>query len=388
MQRIRLPERAEWRAEAEALGFRFHTIDGEPYWVDDGAWTFTLRQVEDDIEAASAELHALAMDLVAEAVRSESMMARLGIPEAYRDWIAQSWARGDRHLYGRMDLAYTGHGPAKLLEFNYDTPTSLYESAYFQWLWLEARIARSELPAGADQYNAIQDRLIEAFGLLQGGLRQPLYLSSVRDHVEDRGTVLYVRDCAVHAGIDCRILDLEDIGLSVDGRFTDTDDYVIESLFKLYPWEDMFADRYGSALPGSGLIAFEPPWKALLSNKAVLPLLWERHPGHPNLLEAHLDDGSALPPGWVRKPIHSREGANVELVLPDGSAAAEPGPYAGPAIRQAYAPLAAVELDGEGFHAVIGAWVIGDTPAGMGIREDRGLITRDRARFVPHVILD
>lgn len=388
MRRITLPERPEWRAEAEALGFRFHTIAGEPYWVDDGAWVFTLKQVEDDLEAASAELHAMAMDLAAEAVKSEALMDRLGIPEPYRDWIAQSWSRGDRHLYGRMDLAYTGHGPAKLLEFNYDTPTSLYESAYFQWLWLEARIARGELPAGADQYNAIQDRLVEAFGLLKGTLREPLYLTSVRDHAEDRGTVLYVRDCAAQAGLDCRVLDLQDIGLSVDGRFTDTDDYVIESLFKLYPWEDMFADRYGSALPGSGLIAFEPPWKALLSNKAVLPLLWERHPGHPNLLEAHVDDGVALPPGWVRKPVHSREGANVELILPDGVAAAEPGPYVGPAIRQAWTPLAEAEVGGERFHAVIGAWIIGDTPAGMGIREDRGLITRDSARFLPHVILD
>lgn len=388
MRRLSLPERPEWRAEAEALGFRFHTIGGEPYWVDDGAWQFTLRQVEDDLEAATAELHAMAMDLVAEVVRSEALMAKLAIPEAYRDWIAASWTRGDRHLYGRMDLAYTGTGPAKLLEFNYDTPTSLYESAYFQWLWLEARIARGDLPAGADQCNAIQDRLIEAFGLLRGELREPLYLTSVRDHLEDRGTVLYVRDCATQAGIDCRIIDLEDIGLSVDGRYTDTDDYVIESLFKLYPWEDLFAERYGSALPGSGLTAFEPPWKALLSNKGVLPLLWERHRGHPNLLEAHFDEGAALAPGWVRKPIHSREGANVELILPDGGTAAEPGPYAGPAIRQAWTPLATADLDGERFHAVIGAWVIGDTPAGMGIREDRGLITRDSARFLPHVIVD
>ncbi|WP_210694125.1 glutathionylspermidine synthase family protein, partial [Pseudomonas protegens] len=27
-----------------------------------------------------------------------------------------------------------------------------------------------------------------------------------------------------------------------------------------------------------------PPWKAILSNKGALALLWERHAGHPNLL--------------------------------------------------------------------------------------------------------
>jgi glutathionylspermidine synthase len=32
MQRIRIAERAQWRARAEEAGFRFHTIDGQPYW--------------------------------------------------------------------------------------------------------------------------------------------------------------------------------------------------------------------------------------------------------------------------------------------------------------------------------------------------------------------
>jgi glutathionylspermidine synthase len=37
---------------------------------------------------------------------------------------------------------------------------------------------------------------------------------------------------------------------------------------------------------------------------------------------------------------------------------------------------------------LIGSWVIGDLPAGMGIREDRSLITQDTSRFIPHVIVD
>ena len=31
---------------------------------------------------------------------------------------------------------------------------------------------------------------------------------------------------------------------------------------------------------------FEPAWKAMLSPKAVLPVLWERNPDHPLLLQA------------------------------------------------------------------------------------------------------
>ena len=153
MQRLAIAERPNWRQRAEALGFLFHTIDGEPYWIDDAYYRFTLRQVEDDIETPSGELHEMAMALVNEVVRSEELLSKLRIPHAYWDWIAASWQRGEKHLYGRMDFAYNGTGPAKLLEFNYDTPTSLYEAAYFQWIWLEDQITAGALPKHADQYN-------------------------------------------------------------------------------------------------------------------------------------------------------------------------------------------------------------------------------------------
>lgn len=387
MQRLSIAERPNWRQRAEALGFLFHTIDGEPYWIDDAYYRFTLRQVEDDIETPSSELHEMAMALVNEVVRSEELLSKLRIPHAYWEWIAASWQRGEKHLYGRMDFAYNGTGPAKLLEFNYDTPTSLYEAAYFQWIWLEDQIAAGALPKHADQYNMLQDLLIQAWGEMKRELPKPLYFASVRDHLEDRGTVLYLRDCAVQAGIESKIIDIEDIGLSSEGHFTDLDDNVIRALFKLYPLEFMFEEEFGRALPQSAVRLIEPPWKSILSNKGALALLWQRHEGHPNLLETHFDDATAteLPTGWVRKPLLSREGANVRLVTPDGTSAEEPGPYDdGAFVRQRYAPLPRFD----DYHAVIGAWLVGDAPAGMGIREDTGFITRDTARFVPHVIVN
>src|SRR3546814_2826390 len=56
-----------------------------------------------------------------------------------------SWLEGHPHLYGRMDFSYNGSGPAKLLELNYDTPTSLYEASAFQWGWLRSEEHTSEL---------------------------------------------------------------------------------------------------------------------------------------------------------------------------------------------------------------------------------------------------
>lgn len=384
MKRVRIDERSQWRARAAESGFRFHTIDGLPYWDETAYYAFTLRQIEQDIEDPSAELHAMSMDLVDEVVRSEQLMDQLAIPPAFRDWIADSWRRGEPHLYGRLDFAYDGTGPAKLYELNYDTPTSLFEASFFQWQWLEDQRNQNRLPPHADQFNAIHEALVERFGQLSAQLPPPLYFSAVGNSEEDQGTVAYLRDCAAQAGLRGEAIAIEDIGLSEDGRFTALDDTVIGSLFKLYPLEDLMTESFGQALPTSGVQLLEPAWKAILSNKGVLPLLWQRHRGHPNLLAAEFDDGSALPAGWVRKPLFSREGANVAMHLADGSWQESEGPYNGPAIRQAAHPLTSFD----GGYPLIGSWIVGDQACGMGIREDDSRITRDSARFVPHAIID
>ncbi|WP_347260941.1 glutathionylspermidine synthase family protein [Rudaea sp.] len=390
MRRIEIAERPDWRASAERLGFRFHTIAGEVYWDERACYAFTLGEIERDIETPTGELHEMAMDLVADCVRDEALLKRLAIPETYWNWIADSWRTAAPHVYGRMDLAYDGHGPAKLYEFNYDTPTSLYEAAFFQWHWLEEQKQRGVLPANADQYNLIQENLIEAFGAIARRLPRPFYFSAVRESVEDQATITYLRDCAEQAGIATKAIAVEDIGLAKDGRFTDLDDGVIGTLFKLYPLEFMFAEEFGEALPKSGIHLIEPPWKAILSNKGVLPLLWQRHENHPNLLPAFFDEAqfeddarAALPAGWVRKPFFSREGANIEMHLADDSTTASAGPYDdAPTIRQAVHPLPRFD----GGYPLVGSWVVGDRPSGIGIREDATLITRDTARFVPHII--
>lgn len=389
MQRRPLVPRLHWRQQAEQHGFAFHTIDGAPYWDERACYVFTLEQIERDIEDATQEIHAMALDLVDAVCGSERLMERLHVPRDYRDWIARSWRRRDPHLYGRIDLAYDGQGPAKLYEFNYDTPTALFEAAYFQWLWLEDRIADGTLPNGADQYNGLQEALIEAFGAMarERRLRTPLHFAAHAGHAEDGGTVDYLRDCAHQAGIATHRLDVEAIGLGDDGRtFADDRGRAITSLFKLYPYEFMFEDAFGPALVHDAMQLVEPPWKALLSNKGALALLWERHRGHPNLLDCRIDDApcEALAAGWVRKPFFSREGANIAAVTPSGERLATAGPYAdGPQVRQAWHPLPSFD----GGHPLIGSWVVGDRACGMGIREDDGPITMNTSRFVPHAIV-
>jgi glutathionylspermidine synthase len=386
MQRLILPERPDWQAKADSLGFTWHHTSGDPYWSDEVAYALTLQEVEEGIEAPTAELHQMCLDLVDEAVKSERLMTQLDIPEKLRDYVADSWKRGDPSLYGRFDFAYDGQGPAKLYEYNADTPTSIYESAVFQWLWLEDRIADGSMPADADQFNSLHEKLVGRFREIfpMGGF---VHFSSDPDFVEDRQTVRFLEDIARQAGLDPKFVAIGDIGLNADGRFVDEQNWLIQAMFKLYPWEQMLRDDYAEPLPHADVTVLEPAWKSILSNKGILPLLWERHAGHPNLLEAYFEDdprASALSSAHVRKPLFSREGDNISIVEPTGTEEGKDGGYDGRAILQAvHAPPV---FDGR--HAIIGAWVVGEEPAGMSVREDEGRITRNVSRFVPHLIRD
>ena len=240
MQRLRITPRPHWKLKAREYGFNFHTLQGEPYWQEDAYYSFTLDQIEQDIEAPTVELHQMCLHAVNQVVSSERLMQEFCIPQAHWNLIAESWRRQDPSLYSRLDLAYTGHGPAKLLENNADTPTSLYETGFWQWLWLEEQMQAGLLPAGADQFNLLQEKLIERFRHLKSLYPNTLlHLSCCKDSNEDRGTVQYLADCALEAGIANDFVYIEDIGLGETGRFSDLNNGEIEWLFKLYPWEFM-----------------------------------------------------------------------------------------------------------------------------------------------------
>ncbi len=385
MKRVFLPERPDWKQEAEALGFGFHSMYGAPYWDESRAYEFTLSEIEEHLEDPSEDLWKMCLDLVGHVVADPALMSLMAIPEAYHAWIAESWRRGDPSLYGRFDFHYDGTGPAKMLEFNADTPTALYETGFFQWLWLDQQIQTGILPSGADQFNSVQDQLISRFqALFVPGYE--LHFACVEDNDEERATVQYLQDCAQQAGLRPQFVTVENIGVDRSGQFADANSVLIQTLFKLYPWEDMLRERFSVHLPTAEMQFLEPPWKAILSNKACLPLLWDMFPGHPNLLPSWFEKDAppeALEAPHVVKPFFSREGANISLRgLSEGDVTTDGHYGAEGHIVQTYAPAAKFDDD----HAMIGSWIVGDTACGICIREDKALVTQDLSRFVPHFI--
>ena len=373
MRREIVTPRTGWQQKVEALGFDFYTLDGKSYWTEQACYAFSSDQV-DEMEAATEELHGLCLKAV-EHVVGNRLWQRMRIPPAWGDYITTVWRRSDPTIAGRFDLVYDGNTPPKLLEYNADTPTALYEAAVVQWYWLK------DVKPEADQFNSIHEKLIDAWKAVAAKLspRATVHFARFEDHPEDLATSDYLRDTAVQAGLVTKPLAVPQIGWN-GKRFTDPEEVPIQVLSKLYPWEWMMREAFGAFVPTDTTAFIEPVWKLILSNKMLLPLLWEGFPNHPNLLPAFEIEHTDLGGRYVKKPIFGREGHNVTLIAP-GVFDTAGGSYGAEGhVWQAYQPLPVFD----GNHAVVGSWVIGGKPAGIGMREDDGRITHNNSRFVPH----
>jgi glutathionylspermidine synthase len=373
MRRVPACPRPDWQSKVEAAGLTWHT-PAEPYWNESAFYEFTASEIG-VLEDATNGLAQMALS-AARFMIDRKLYAQLGIPENAIPLIERSWNREAPSLYGRFDLAYTGEGPPKLLEYNADTPTSLLEAAVMQWYWLE------DTHSDKDQFNSIHERLIARWAELAPSFPGGRIDFVSTDEQEDRMTVAYLLDTAEQAGLCGLNFLAEDIGWDGAG-FVAPDGRPLTSVFKLYPWEWMVREEFGKYLDDANVIWVEPPWKMLLSNKALLPILWELYPQHPNLLEAGWTEPRSG--SWVRKPLLGREGANVTL-HDRGNDLSTAGDYGEEGfVYQDLAPLKSFE----GKYPVIGSWVIGHEPgnvaAGIGIRESDIPITTNLSQFVPHL---
>jgi glutathionylspermidine synthase len=385
VRRARSVPRPGWQQTIHEQGLVFDSPgrDGigspRPYWDESVHYVFEMDEIL-AIEADVELLHSMCLDAVENVITTERYRD-FAIPEWVWPGIAESWKRSDPYVYGRFDLRYDGSGPAKLLEYNADTPTTLLEASVVQWFW------KTSVFPEDDQWNSIHEKLVARWAEIGGKLPSDelhFVWSRAETTGEDHVTLSYLQETAAEAGLNTTGLAIEDIGWDpLLHRFVDLAEARMATVMKLYPWEWMVEEPFGRnavvQLPGTMWV--EPLWKMLLSNKALLAVLWEMHPGHPNLLPAFLDQPGMLTE-YVRKPKLGREGANIEIVAP-GYETATGGVYGKEGyVYQLFDPLP--EFDG--YRPVLGTWLVGDEAAGLGIRETAGLVTDDGAAFLPHRI--
>lgn len=385
MKRLSIPPRDNWQQKVEELGFSFHSLD-DVYWDESAAYSFTMNEVL-MLEEATNKLHEMCLQTVQHII-DKDLYHLLKIPKEFVPFILRSWDGDEPSIYGRFDFSYNGTGYPKLLEYNADTPTSLFESAVVQWHWLQ------DYNSSKDQFNSIHEKLIAYWAMLKDYLHvSPVYFSSIDDSIEDIVTAEYMRDTAIQAGLDTDFIFVRDIGWN-GSNFTDLNEEVMTNIFKLYPWEWLIHEDFGSNLLNDAAQTYwiEPSWKMILSNKGFLPILYKLFPSSPYLLKSYFDTDCRNPEmefpftGYVKKPLLSREGANIEIF--------EPG------IEMKKTLITDGEYGEEGFvyqelkklpefngnYPMVGSWVVGGEAAGIGIREANSLITTNKSRFVPHFI--
>lgn len=350
------------------------------YWHEAAVYEVSEEEVE-YLERVTEELHDMSVQAARRMVEDPEIMARLGLPPEATALIRDSLPA--MTLYGRFDLAYDGTGPARLLEYNADTPAGLVEAAVTQWFWLE-----DEMP-DFDQWNMLHERLVQAWTEFKPRIPGDVvhFAVGTNEPTEDWATVAYLRDTAREAGLIDLGIVMEEIGWH-HGRscFVDAAGVEIKTCFKMYPWEWMLEEEFGRYIldGASSTVWIEPAYKALLGSKALLPVLWEMFPGHECLLPAYFD-GPRDMDRYVAKPMFGWEGAGIRVVVGGEEVATRPERHSAGQehVYQQFVDLPWVEGGG---YPVVGTWIINGHAAGLGIRESDNLVTDTDARFVPHFL--
>jgi glutathionylspermidine synthase len=379
MERISIAPRADWQRIVESQGFHFHSLDeanatAQPsYWDESVCYRFASSEI-DVLEKATYELNDLCLKAVAHVI-DQNLLGAFHIPPAFHEFVRASWESEEHTIYGRFDLAFDGVGPPKLIEYNADTPTALLEASVVQWGWFKDRYPT------ADQFNSIHERLLEAWSGLKRDSPETWYFTSLEGSLEDFITVNYLRDTAAQAGLATAYIPIGRIGWNANRRaFVDEQEQPMRHIFKLYPWEWLLREQFGPQLLECQVQWLEAPWKMLLANKTILPMLWELFPNSPYLLKAGWEP---LDTDYARKPIFGREGANVTLVQGGQTLIETEGPYReGPFIYQELNELPSFDDQ----HVIVGSWLVNGYACGIGLREDSSPITQNTSRFVPHFI--
>ncbi|QWU80611.1 glutathionylspermidine synthase family protein [Campylobacter novaezeelandiae] len=373
----------------ESIGFSWHTdSDGSDY-ISDELVCVNSNEANAYYEAAN-ELYDMFI-AAAQNVIDNDRFDELAIPFNLRDIIKISWENEVHwHLYGRFDFAGGIDGkPIKLLEFNADTPTMLFESAILQWALLKQNNMDER-----SQFNNIYEALMDNFKRLITLNDDPssfeeyyqgwkILFSSIANNQEEILTTKLLEHIAKEAGFHTHFAYVDEVEFNEnEGIFKDGQNY--EYWFKLIPWEDIAIEEGELAalltqiMKNQKAIILNPAYTLLFQSKGIMKILWELYPNHPLLLETK--DKPLSGKSYVKKPIFGREGANISIIKNDEVICENQGPYQNNFIYQEFIELN--EYNKEYYQAGVFFAYEG---CGLGFRKG-SMILDNTSKFVGHII--
>ena len=376
----------------ESLGFVWHTDSDETSYISDELVVISETEAEAYYEATNTlyDMYIEAADYVIE----NNLFHEIGIPFNLVEAIKESWENDIHwHLYGRFDLAGgIDNKPIRLLEFNADTPTALFETAIIQWAMLKQNNLEEE-----SQFNTLYESLVDNFKRLvtleeDVSTFEESYdgwnflFTSVKGNSEEENTVRLLQHIAKDAGFNTEFAYIDDIEFSSeDGIFYNDKNY--ELWFKLIPWEDIALEESDLAMLLSNIIKnqkaiiFNPAYTLLFQSKGLLKILWDLYPNHPLLLETSFDVLKGQK--QVKKPVFGREGGSISILDEDATSIEHiKGDYDNhKMVYQAYTELA---TDSKGLSYQAGVFYAYEA-CGLGFRKG-GKILDNMSKFVGHIV--
>jgi len=376
----------------EKIGFVWHTDSDETSYLSNQLVQVTTDEAEAYYEAGN-ELYDMFV-AAGEFVVENDLFHDIGIPFNLVEQIKESWENAVHwHLYGRFDFAggIDGH-PIKLLEFNADTPTALFETAIVQWAMLKQN--------GMDessQFNIVYDKLLDNFKrlvTLDESVEEfeerydgwKFLFTAIRGNAEEENTVRLLQHIATEAGYETEFAYMDEVEFdSSEGIFYGDEAY--ELWFKLVPWEDIAIDEsdlaalLGDIIANQKAIIFNPAYTLMFQTKGIMKVLWDLYPEHPLLLKTSFEPLEGIK--QVKKPIFGREGGSVSILDTDGSVLLlEEGEYD----NYAYVYQEFVELprDSDGAYYQAGLFYAYES-CGLGFRKG-GEIMNNMSKFVGHIV--
>ena len=375
----------------ESLGFVWHTDSDDSSYISDELIVVSEQEAEAYYEATNT-LYDMYVE-AAEHVVENDLFHEIGIPFNLIDTIKESWKNDVHwHLYGRFDLAGGLDGkPIKLLEFNADTPTALFETAIIQWAILKQNGMEE-----SSQFNTTYEALVDNFKrlvILEEDVSDfeerydgwKFLFTSVRGNAEEENTVRLLQHIATEAGYKTEFAYMDDVEFNEEGISYQDESY--ELWFKLIPWEDIALEESDLAMilkniiKSQKAIIFNPAYTLLFQSKGLLKILWDLYPNHSLLLETSFEplEGQKQ----VKKPVFGREGGNVSILDENASELESvDGDYSNhKMVYQAYTELA-TDAEGQSYQAGV---FYAYEACGLGFRKGR-VILDNMSKFVGHVV--
>ncbi len=381
-------------ATLEELGFDWHTDSDGTKYVANQLVEVLPEEAEAYYEAVN-EIYDMYVE-AAEFIIENDLFFELGIPFNLVDAIKKSWENDVHwHIYGRFDLAGGIDGkPIKLLEFNADTPTALFETALLQWALLKHNEFDDE-----QQFNNVYEAITENFKRLVTLFDDPeqfeelydgwkILFSSVSENSEEETTVRLLQQMATDAGFNTAFEYIEDVEFDENGVY-DKEGNKYEYWFKLYPWEDIATDEPELAtlltkiMDNQEAILLNPAYTLLFQSKGMLKVLCDLFPESPYLLQT--SDKPLEGKKYVEKTMFGREGANVKIVEANGTVVEHTtGPYDNH--KKIYQEYVELPKDVKGNKYQAGVFFAYEA-CGLSFRKG-GEVMDNMSKFVGHLIVE